>query len=87
MPPRTATARLTTPAPVDTAAPVELTEGPAPTRPVLLTAAEVADQLRLDVYTVRRYAARGELTGYRIGRELRFDADELRTWLDARRTA
>lgn len=78
---------LTTPASIDTAAPVELTGGTAPTpRPVLLTAAEVADQLRVDVVTIRRYAARGELTAYRVGRELRFTLDDVRSWLDARRT-
>lgn len=54
---------------------------------VLLRVAEVATQLRVDPYTVRRYIARGELPAFRIGRELRVGADELAAYLAGRRVS
>lgn len=76
----------TLPAPVLGAVPPPLTTTPAVAAPaLLLTAAEVAELLRIDPYTVRRYVKRGELPAYRVGRELRFDAADVRTYLAGRR--
>lgn len=56
------------------------------TRPPLLTCADVAATLRVDVYTVRRWIREEQLPAYRLGRELRVDPDTLRGWLDRRQT-
>lgn len=48
----------------------------------LLTVAEVADRLRLDPYTIRRWIGRGQLPAVRVGQQLRVRADELRRYLD-----
>ena len=50
----------------------------------LLTPEEVADQLKVSVFTVRRWINRDELPAYRIGRAWRISADVLSTWLDKR---
>jgi excisionase family DNA binding protein len=60
---------------------------PGSTSDPLLTAAEVAELLRVDVYSVRRWTRRGELTAYRVGRELRIPTSAIDTFLGARRTA
>lgn len=54
---------------------------------VLLTAGEVADLLRVDVYTVRRYARTAELPGYRVGQQLRFDQADVVRFLHERRSS
>lgn len=78
----------TRPAPLPVSAPDPVLSVPvvAAVPPVLLTAAEVAELLRVDVYTVRKYARSGELPSYRVARTLRFDAVAVRTWLDDRRS-
>jgi excisionase family DNA binding protein len=48
----------------------------------LLTAAEVADQLRVSTMTVYRLIRRGELPAVRVGRNYRVRADDLATYLD-----
>lgn len=74
-----ATSRQTTPATVDTAPAMLDTATPVivDTLPHVaavadaLTPAEVAELLRVDVYTVRRWITQGALPAYRIGRSLR----------------
>ena len=52
----------------------------------LLTTREVATMLGLSPATVLRRWRAGELPGYRLGSNvLRFSADELEAWLEARR--
>ncbi|MEX1178697.1 MAG: helix-turn-helix domain-containing protein [Nitriliruptor sp.] len=47
----------------------------------LLTAAEVADQLRVSTMTIYRLIRRGELPAVRVGRNYRVRQDELETYL------
>lgn len=49
--------------------------------PELLTVAEAAAFLKLHSDTVKRKARQGELPAAKIGRQWRFDMDELREWL------
>lgn len=49
----------------------------------LLTTAEVAAQLRLDVHTVRVLIATGKLPGYRVGRTYRVHPDAVAVYLAA----
>jgi excisionase family DNA binding protein len=52
----------------------------------LLTTREVAELLAVSPRTVLRRARAGELPAYRLGSNvLRFSADELAAWLEARR--
>lgn len=48
----------------------------------LLTAAEVADQLRVSTMTVYRLIRRGELPAVRVGRNYRVRARDLDAYLD-----
>ena len=48
-----------------------------------LTAAEVAEQLRVSKMTVYRLVQRGELPAVRVGRNYRIRERELRAYLDA----
>jgi excisionase family DNA binding protein len=50
----------------------------------LLTSEEVADQLKVSVFTVRRWINRDELPAYRVGRAWRISSNELSTWLEKR---
>jgi excisionase family DNA binding protein len=50
----------------------------------LFTAEEVANWLRLDVVTVRRMIARGELGAYRIGNEFRCSLSDVQAYLEKR---
>lgn len=81
MSPRPQPSRPTATNPVELAPPEPGHPGP------LLTATEVAELLRVDPYTVRRWVGRDQLPAYRIGREIRIDGAALTAWLDARRTA
>lgn len=47
----------------------------------LLTAAEVADQLRVSTMTIYRLIRSGELPAVRVGRNYRVRAEELETYL------
>lgn len=49
----------------------------------LLTAAEVADQLRVSTMTVYRLIRRGELPAVRVGRNYRVRARDLTAFLEA----
>ena len=49
----------------------------------LLTAAEVADDLRVSTMTVYRLIRRGELPAVRVGRNYRVRVADLQTYLDA----
>ena len=49
----------------------------------LLTAAEVADQLRVSTMTIYRLIRRGELPAVRVGRNYRVRARDLDVFLDA----
>jgi excisionase family DNA binding protein len=49
----------------------------------LLTAAEVADQLRVSTMTVYRLIRRGELPAVRVGRNYRVRESDLEAFLDA----
>lgn len=47
----------------------------------LLTAVEVADQLRVSTMTIYRLIRRGELPAVRVGRNYRVRADDLEAYL------
>jgi len=52
--------------------------------PELLDVKQVAAYLGLHEVTVLRFARRRRLPGFKVGREWRFRADELRAWVQAR---
>ena len=56
-------------------------------RDKLLTVQEVAEYLRLNLFTVYRMAERGELPGSRFARRWRFSEADLRTWLEQQKSA
>lgn len=59
-----------------------------PTDAVLLTAQEVADRLRITVRTLQRLEADGHLPAIRIGRSVRYRAEDLQAFIDGQqRTA
>jgi excisionase family DNA binding protein len=47
----------------------------------LFTSEEIADYLKLDAVTIRRKAARGELPSIKVGKQYRFDKDQIDKWL------
>ena len=51
-------------------------------RPVLLTASEAAEFLRLRESTLRDYTRRGMVPCVRIGRHVRYVESDLLGWLD-----
>ena len=53
----------------------------------LLTIQEVADYLRLNLFTVYRMAERGELPGAKVARRWRFREREIERWLERRKKA
>ena len=57
----------------------------APETPIsrLLTIAEVAEHLRVNVKTVRRWISTEELAAYRVGRQWRITEDQLMQLLRA----
>ncbi len=54
---------------------------------MFLTPEDVADQLKVSIFTVRRWIHQGDLPAYRIGRGWRIAAGDLRTWLATHRQA
>ena len=50
--------------------------------PRLLNAKEVAAYLKLHEVTVVNLARRGKLPGFKVGREWRFRADDIRRWVE-----
>lgn len=88
MPRPAASPVATTPATVDTTPAAVISDAPAGLRvDQLLTAAEVAELLRVDVYSVRRWTRKGELQAYKVGRTLRISAAAVDTFLSARRAS
>jgi len=53
----------------------------------LLTPEEVADRLKVSIFTVRRWIHQGELPAYRIGRSWRIGTSDLNKWLETHRQA
>lgn len=47
----------------------------------MMTAAEVAAYLRCSISTVRRFASRGQMPHYRLGKLVRFRRGEIDNWL------
>jgi excisionase family DNA binding protein len=56
----------------------------SPSRPRLLTPAEVAEQLRVSSMTVYRLIKSGELRAARIGKSFRIREDDVDTYLQDR---
>ena len=59
--------------------------GDAPLRGRLLSVSEAADQLGISDKSVRRAVQRGDLVAHRIGRLLRFSAEDLGVFVARRR--
>jgi excisionase family DNA binding protein len=55
--------------------------------PELLDAKQVAAYLKLHEVTVINFARQGKLPGFKVGREWRFRADEIRDWLEKQQPA
>jgi excisionase family DNA binding protein len=53
----------------------------------ILTAAEVAEYLRLGVATIYRMARQGEIPAVRVGRSWRFSRGLLAAWIDEQMAA
>ena len=53
-------------------------------RDVVMTVREVAKYLRMKPVTIYKHAQGGKLPAFKVGREWRFRADELRAWVQAR---
>ena len=53
--------------------------------PELLNVVQVAEYLGLHRATVVAFARRGKLPAFKVGREWRFRADEIKAWLDLQR--
>ena len=51
-----------------------------------ITAAELAELLRVTTVTIGRYARSGQLPGYRVGREWRFKESDVQRFIQARGT-
>jgi excisionase family DNA binding protein len=52
---------------------------------VLLTAAQVAEILQWNRFTVVKKAEKGDLPGFKLGREWRFRQEDLLRWIDEKR--
>ena len=55
--------------------------------PALLTVAQVAGILQWNRYTVIKKAEKGELPGFKLGREWRFRQQDIVAWIDEKRNA
>lgn len=53
--------------------------------PKLLNVKQVAAYLQLHEVTVLSFARQGKLPGFKVGREWRFRADDIRAWLEEQR--
>ena len=51
-----------------------------------LTVEEIAEKLRVKVYTVREWIRKGELVAYKVGRDYRVKKEDYETFLKERRT-
>ncbi len=54
--------------------------------PDFLTIEEIAERLRVKVYTVRIWIRKGELPAYKVGRDYRIRKEDFEEWLKKRRT-
>ncbi len=54
--------------------------------PDFLTVEEIAERLRVKVYTVRIWIRKGELPAYKVGRDYRIRKEDFEEWLKKRRT-
>jgi excisionase family DNA binding protein len=54
------------------------------TREDVLTAAEVAELLKVPVSTVRYWASRGEVPSHKLGKHRRYVRGEVIAWLEQR---
>ncbi len=52
--------------------------------PELLDAKQVAAYLKLHEVTVLNFARQGKLPGFKVGRQWRFRAEDIRAWLEAK---
>lgn len=52
------------------------------TAPSLLTVSDVANQLRLKPAVVRALTRRGEISFFRVGRSIRFQAEDVEVYLE-----
>ena len=53
--------------------------------PVLLTVKQVAQILQWNPFTVVKKAVKGELPGFKLGKEWRFRQEDLIRWIDDKR--
>jgi len=51
----------------------------------MMTVREVADQLHVSEKTVRRLLARRSIRCIRVGRQVRFSADDVMRWIEGRK--
>jgi len=56
-----------------------------PKPPNLLTARQVADLLQWNPYTVMKKAEKGDLPGFKLGREWRFKQVDIEAWIEAKK--
>lgn len=53
--------------------------------PNLLTARQVAELLQWNPYTIMKKAEKGELPGFKLGREWRFKQEDIVAWIETKR--
>ena len=59
---------------------------PSQSKPTnLLTAKQVADLLQWNPYTVLKKAEKGDLPGFKLGREWRFRQEDIVAWIEEKR--
>jgi excisionase family DNA binding protein len=56
-----------------------------PKPPNLLTAKQVADLLQWNPYTIMKKAEKGELPGFKLGREWRFKQVDIEAWIEEKK--
>jgi excisionase family DNA binding protein len=56
-----------------------------PKPPSLLTARQVAELLQWNRYTVIKKAEKGDLPGFKMGREWRFRQEDIVAWIETKR--
>jgi excisionase family DNA binding protein len=66
---------------MDTPAPQQSQSKP----PNLLTAKQVAELLQWNPYTIIKKAEKGELPGFKLGREWRFKQEDIIQWIDEKK--
>lgn len=51
----------------------------------LLTAKQVAEMLQWNPYTIVKKAEKGDLPGFKLGREWRFRPEDITAWIEEKR--